>query len=73
MISIMRRFSVVLPSFVIQSYNEYESVHMIKGISTASIPLIVAYIIDPVSKPATIVYSSKAKTDRVTLLYFVEL
>jgi hypothetical protein len=66
-----------VPSLIIQSYKEYESVHMINGIKVGRedkrIALSVACMTDPISKPATMLYSSEAKTDRVTRLHFVEL
>jgi hypothetical protein len=41
MMSIIRRFFAVLPSLVIQSYREYESVQMTNGILVERILLIV--------------------------------
>ncbi|KAF1936977.1 hypothetical protein EJ02DRAFT_357833, partial [Clathrospora elynae] len=58
---IMRRFSLVVPSFTRHSYKEYESVQMTRG--TAARP----------RRSVIIRRISEASTLRVTRLHFVEL
>ena len=72
-ISIIKRFSCVVPNFTRHSYNDLESVHSIRGkLSICSISSIVYLIEAPVSKPWAIPYNSDASTLRVMRLHFVE-
>ena len=71
--SIIKRFSYVVPNLVIYLYNENESVHIIRGIDILRITTVVSLIYKPMLNLVTIVYSSKANVDLVTLLYLVEL
>jgi len=70
--SIINRFSCVVPSFTRQSYNNLESVQRTSGKSIPSILSIVNLTKAPISKPWAIPYSFKARTLLVTLLHFVD-
>ncbi|KAF1357477.1 hypothetical protein EJ07DRAFT_41166, partial [Lizonia empirigonia] len=76
-ISIISRFSAVVPSLTRHSYNEYESVHTISGIGGRPrrpvIILRVVRIAIAMSTPLTMPYVSDARTLRVTRLHLVEL
>ena len=71
--SIIRRFSYVVPNLVIYLYNKNKSIYIIRGIDILRITTIVSLIYKPILNLVTIVYSSKANVDLVTLLYLVEL
>ncbi|KAF1967818.1 hypothetical protein BU23DRAFT_482252 [Bimuria novae-zelandiae CBS 107.79] len=60
--SIIRRFSFVVPSLTRHSYSEYKSVHTTSGIDTIAM-----------STPLTILYISNARTLLVTRLHLVKL
>ena len=70
---IIRRFSYIVLSLIRQLYSDFELVQVISGKLILSILLIVALIVPAISKPYTIVYSSKASTLLVTLLYLIEV
>ena len=76
-ISIIRRFSLVVLSFTIQLYSEYESVQTTRGIrGSLSCVIIIWRVVEieiAILIPATILYNSEARTARVTLLHLVEL
>jgi hypothetical protein len=76
MTSIIKRFSLVVPSLTRRSYSEYESVHTMIGIgarpSCSVIYLMVLSIAMAISAPDVMPYISDAKTDLVTRLHFVE-
>ena len=71
-ISIIRRFSCVVPNLIKHSYNDLESVYRTSGRSIPSILSIVDLTKAPISKPWAIAYSFKANTLLVTLLHLVE-
>jgi len=71
-ISIIRRFSCVVPNFTKHLYNDFESVQRTSGKSIPSILSIVDLTKAPISKPWAIAYSFKANTLLVTLLHLVE-
>ena len=71
--SIIKRFSYVVPNLVIYLYNKNKSVYIIRRIDILRIATIVSLIYKPILNLVTIVYSSKANVDLVTLLYLVEL
>jgi len=71
-ISIINRFSCVVPNLTKHSYNDFESVHRINGKSIPSTLSIVDLTKAPISKPWAILYNSEAKTLLVTLLHLVE-
>jgi hypothetical protein len=77
MMSIIKRFSLVVLSLTIHSYKEKESVHITVKIASIFnyfiIRLRVIEIDITISIPVVITYSSEARTVRVTLLHFVEL
>ena len=54
-------------------YNKNKSVYIIRRIGILRIAAIVSLIYKPILNPVTIVYSSKANVDLITLLYLVEL
>ena len=62
----------MVPSRTRHWYREFESVQMAIGNLMLSSFSTVALITKPVSKPATIVYSSDAKTLLVTCLHLVD-
>ena len=70
---IMRRFSCIVLSLTRQLYSDFELVQVTSGKLILSILLIVALIAPIISKPYTIVYSSKASILLVTLLYLIEV
>ena len=70
---IIRRFSYVVPSLIKQSYSDFELVQVTSSKLILSILLIVALIAPVISKPCIIIYSSKASTLLVTLLYLIEV
>jgi len=70
--SIINRFSCVVPSFTRQSYNDLESVQRTSGKSIPSILSIVDLTEALILKPWAIPYSSEARTLLVTLLHFVD-
>jgi hypothetical protein len=77
MMSIIRRFSLVVLSLTMYSYKEKELVYITVRITSIPSYLIirlrVVEIDIVISIPVVIAYSSEASTTRVTLLYFVEL
>jgi hypothetical protein len=71
--SIIRRFSYVVPSFTRHSYSDLESVHSARGkFLICSINSIVYLIEALVSKPWAIPYNSDTSTLRVMRLHFVD-
>jgi len=70
--SIIRRFSCVVPSLTRHSYSDLESVQRISGKSIPSTLSIVNLTKAPMSKPWAIPYSFEAKTLLVTLLHLVK-
>ena len=72
MMLIISRFSLAVPSFVRQSYRDWESVTSIMGIGSAvhRKSSIVDLIEILILKPSPIAYSSPANTLLVTLLLF---
>jgi len=70
--SIIRRFSCVVPSLTRHLYSDLEFVQRISGRSIPSTLSIVDLTKALMSNPWAIPYSSKAKTLLVTLLYLVE-
>jgi hypothetical protein len=75
--SIIRRFSFVVPNLTMHSYNEYESVHTTTGkFEILSCFVIWAKVDDiamAMSIPRDIAYSSEASTALVTLLHFCDI
>jgi hypothetical protein len=75
--SIMRRFSYVVSSFIKYSYKKYEFMQITKGILDKSgLVMIILSVIAkaiPTLTPFIIPYTSEARMLRVTRLYFVEL
>ena len=75
--SIIRRFSLVVPSLTKHLYKEKESVQIIVGIlgtpSRSVIILSVELIAKAMSAPATMLYTLDASTLLVTRLLLVEL
>ena len=72
-ILIIRRFSYIVLSLTRQLYSDFGLVQVTSSKLILSILLIVALIAPVISKPYTIVYSSKASTLLVTLLYLIEV
>jgi hypothetical protein len=74
---IIRRFSLVVPSFTIYLYNKNESVQTIARIGgSLSCFIMILKVVEikiAMLILATITYNSKANTARVTLLHLVEL
>jgi hypothetical protein len=65
-------FSCVMLSLTKQSYKDFESIQRISGSKIYKIFLIVALIAAPILNPCVILYSSEAKTLRMTLLYWID-
>ena len=70
---IIKRFSYVVLSLTRQLYSDFELVQVTSSKLILSILLIIALIAPIISKPYTIIYSSKASTLLVTLLYLIEV
>jgi hypothetical protein len=70
--SIIRRFSCVVPSLIRHSYSDLEFIQRISGRSILSTLSIVDLTKALMSNPWAILYSSKAKTLLVTLLHLIE-
>ena len=77
MISIVRRFSLVVPSLTRHLQSKYKSIQtiirMVSSLSQSVIILRVVLIAKAISAPLTIPYISDARTLLVTCLLFVEL
>jgi hypothetical protein len=71
-ISIMRRFSCVVPNLTKHSYNDFEFVQRNSGRSILSTLSIIDLIEALILKLWAIAYSFEAKTLLVTLLHLVE-
>ena len=71
-ISIIRRFSCIVPNLTKHSYNDFEFVQRTSGKSILSILSIVDLIKAPISKLWAIAYNSEANMLLVTLLHLVE-
>jgi hypothetical protein len=70
--SIISRFSCVVPNLTKHSYNDLEFVQRTSGKSILSTLSIVDFTKALMSKPWVILYSFKAKTLLVTLLHLIE-
>ena len=71
-ISIIRRFSCVVPNLTKHLYNDFEFVQRTNSKSIPSTLSIIDLIKALILKPWAIAYNSKAKTLLVTLLHLVE-
>ena len=72
-ISIIRRFSYIVPSYIRQLYNDFKSVYKVSGILIYRIWLIVDLIIILISNLQAILYNSKARMLYIILLYLTKL
>ena len=70
--SIIRRFSCVVPSLTRHLYSDLEFIQRISGKSILSTLSIIDLIEALILKPWAILYSFEAKTLLVTLLHLVE-
>ena len=71
--SIIKRFSYVVPNLVMYLYNKNKSVYITRRIDILRIAAVVSLMYKPILNLVTIVYSSKANVNLITLLYLVEL
>ena len=71
--SIIRRFSCVVPSLTRHSYSDFELVQSISSRLILRTSLVMALRAPAISKPSTIVYNSEASMLLVTLLHLTEV